>query len=152
MTPSTGKHRSSTRPAPAWLAPVDVAVALVLLACLVAAVDIEVLQDRVLPFGSLLALWVLAWAAWRAWHRRIDRDVAWVGAAGILAGALVVVAMWQLHRIPWLVACIDCLARHAWYSVALTFADGFGFGAVAAMLLHRARRARQARAAGALPS
>jgi hypothetical protein len=141
------EHAPGDRPpAPAWLAAVDVGAALVSMACLVASVDLDVLQHSLLPFGSLLAYAVIAWAAWRAWRRRVDRGLAWVGAAGVVAGALTVGALWHLHRIPWMVSCIDCIARAPWYSVEVTFEQGFGFGAVAALLLRRARRARQARA------
>ena len=98
------------------------------------------LQFSVLPLGSLLLLVVLA-VLWLRRRRLRPSAVALVAGAGAVAGALLVGVLYSFNRLPWAMPCLDCLAANEWYSIALTFVQGWGFASAAALAWVLSRRA-----------
>jgi hypothetical protein len=96
---------------------------------------LETLQHQILPFGSALALFVVGWAAWQFRKPGGIRQIVRVFVAGTVAASILVAAMHVLRRLPWLFACLDCLAQYWWFSYALTFIQGFGFFSGLAVLM-----------------
>jgi hypothetical protein len=102
---------------------------------------VEFFQRTLLPFGivALLASFIALWF-WRARMTMLVRVI--VLSVGVFVGSALVVALLALHQLPWLLACLDCLASSPWYSISFTFLDGWGFGSLVALLVwhYHARR------------
>lgn len=98
---------------------------------------VELLQHKILPFGSFVAVFILAWAIWSARRPQLRRLVVWVLAGGLVGGVAVVAALIALYRLPWAFACLDCLSSSPTFSVVITGLQGFGFGSAVAFGAHR---------------
>ena len=97
----------------------------------------ELLQHKILPFGSLVAVFVLAWAIWSARNPQLRRLVVWVLAVGLIGAVAVVAALIALYRLPWAFACLHCLSSNPSFSVVITGLQGFGFGSALALGAHQ---------------
>lgn len=95
----------------------------------------ETLQHQILPFGSALALLVVCWAVWQFRRPNGVRQVIRVFVTGTVAACVLVAALHVFLRLPWLFACLDCLAQYWWFSYVLTFIQGFGFFSALAVLI-----------------
>ena len=92
----------------------------------------EVLQHKLLPFGTFFALGIVVWAAWSIRRPATRSLAAWVVAIGVVGAVVTVATLVSMYRLPWMFACLDCFASKPWYSYALTSLQGFGlFSAVA---------------------
>jgi len=100
---------------------------------------LDAIQFKLLPIGGLLFAPLLA-ALW-VWRRDLTwRILVVVLACGALGGVALVALLYTLYRIPWALACLDCLASSPWYSVLLTFLQGCGWASVLAVAWWRVRR------------
>jgi hypothetical protein len=97
----------------------------------------ETFQHQVLPFGSLMALFIFGWAIWVVRKPQSRSLVIWVLVAGLAGAAAVVGALVALYRLPWAFACLDCLESNPWFSVLITALQGFGFSSALALGVHR---------------
>jgi len=107
----------------------------------------EVLQYKVLPFGSFLALGIFVWSAWSIRRPATRSLVAWVVAIGVAGAIVTVVALVAMYRLPWMFACLDCFASKPWYSYTLTSLQGFGLFSAVALAVRRLYTRHHARAA-----
>jgi len=107
----------------------------------------DTLQFRVLPFGSLVALVVIAWLVLQIRKGRGMGDAAWSSCFGIVGGALLVAALVFIRRLPYAEACLNCgFQDRAWYSYALTFSQGFGVAAALAAVVRAFSAAERSQA------
>lgn len=92
------------------------------------------LQFDLLPFGSplLLAVGILLWLRRRRAGLRVAVALLACSAA---ASALLVACLYSMHRLPWAMPCLGCLASEEWYSFVLTFLQGWGFGSAVSLAL-----------------
>jgi len=94
--------------------------------------SLHALQFTVLPFGSVLALLAICWAAWRLRNVQARRAVVSVLLVGVAGSSLLVAAFHFIPRLPWQSACLGCPSSQWWFSYVLTFVQGFGlFSALA---------------------
>jgi len=96
----------------------------------------DTFQFRVLPFGSLVVLVVIAWLVLQIRKGRGMADAAWSSFFGIVGGALLVAALVFIRRLPYAEACLNCgFQDRTWYSYALTFSQGFEVAAALAVVV-----------------
>ena len=100
----------------------------------------DALQFSVLPSGALVALLVVGWLVFFLCRSEQRRSAVGVLLFSLIASAIVVAALHLTLRLPWIAACIDCLAGYTAYSYLLTFVQAFGwFGGLANILLRLAK-------------
>jgi hypothetical protein len=96
----------------------------------------EILQFRILPFGSFL-IPVTGVALWCLRKRMTWQAIFFVTTMGIAGGATLVGALRALFLLPLRFGCLDCgLLSAWWYSDAITFVQGFGVTSALALLTH----------------
>lgn len=90
------------------------------------------IQFSLLPLGALLLVAVgVALGFYR--HQLGRHAVAVVLTSGALGGLVLVASFYAMRLIPWAMPCLNCLARHEWYSVLLTWIQGWGFTSAAVL-------------------
>jgi hypothetical protein len=90
------------------------------------------LQFNVLPFGMLLLVIVIAVLWFYRSYARWSVVLA-VVAVGAIGGGLIVSLLVWAQLLPWAMPCLGCLASNEWYSVVLTFIQGWGFVSAGAL-------------------
>ena len=105
-------------------------------------ISLDDVQFKLLPFGSLLLLAVLA-LLWFYRRQLQRRGLATILLSGVAGGGLLVALLYGLRLIPWVISCLDCFASSPWYSLILTFLQGWGFVSGVALALWYFRRSQQ---------